>query len=33
MKVLMIGAHQDDNEFRCGGTAYKLVQRVTRYAF
>ena len=27
MKVLMIGAHQDDNEFRCGGTAYKLVQK------
>ena len=27
MKVLMIGAHQDDNEFRCGGIAYKLVQK------
>ena len=27
MKVLMIGAHQDDNEFRCGGLAYKLVRR------
>ena len=27
MKVLMIGAHQDDNEFRCGGLAYKLVQK------
>lgn len=26
MKILMIGAHQDDNEFRCGGTAYKLTQ-------
>ena len=24
MKILMIGAHQDDNEFRCGGLAYKL---------
>ena len=24
MKILMIGAHQDDNEFRCGGFAYKL---------
>lgn len=24
MKILMIGAHQDDNEFRCGGTAVKL---------
>lgn len=27
MKVLMIGAHQDDNEFRCGGFAHKLVQK------
>ncbi len=27
MKILMIGAHQDDNEFRCGGTAYKLTQK------
>ncbi|MBE6678146.1 MAG: PIG-L family deacetylase [Ruminococcaceae bacterium] len=26
MKILMIGAHQDDAEFRCGGTAYKLAQ-------
>ena len=26
MKVLMIGAHQDDNEFRCGGLAHKLVK-------
>lgn len=24
MKVLMIGAHQDDNEFRCGGITAKL---------
>lgn len=24
MKVLMIGAHQDDNEFRCGGITPKL---------
>ncbi len=24
MKVLMIGAHQDDNEFRCGGITSKL---------
>lgn len=27
MKILMIGAHQDDNEFRCGGLAYKMVQK------
>lgn len=27
MKILMIGAHQDDNEFRCGGIAYKYVQK------
>ena len=27
MKVLMIGAHQDDNEFRCGGLAHKLVKQ------
>lgn len=26
MKVLMIGAHQDDNEFMGGGLAYKLTQ-------
>lgn len=26
MKILMIGAHQDDNEFRCGGFAHKLVK-------
>ncbi|MBQ7386870.1 MAG: PIG-L family deacetylase [Clostridia bacterium] len=26
MKILMIGAHQDDNEFRCGALAYKYVQ-------
>lgn len=26
MKVLMIGAHQDDNEFRCGGLACKLIK-------
>lgn len=26
-KFLMIGAHQDDNEFRCGGLAAKLVER------
>lgn len=27
MKVLMIGAHQDDNEINCGGLALKLVER------
>ena len=27
IKVLMIGAHQDDNEFRCGGFAHKLVKK------
>ena len=27
MKVLMIGAHQDDNEFRCGGITAKLVAK------
>ena len=27
MRILMIGAHQDDNEFRCGGLAYKLVKK------
>ncbi len=26
MKILMIGAHQDDNEFRCGGLAQKYVK-------
>lgn len=26
MRVLMIGAHQDDNEFRCGGLASRLVK-------
>lgn len=26
MKILMIGAHQDDNEFRCGGLAHKFVK-------
>lgn len=26
MKLLAIGAHQDDNEFRVGGLAHKLVQ-------
>ena len=26
MKFLMIGAHQDDNEFRCGGLAHKYVK-------
>ncbi len=25
MKILMIGAHQDDNEFRCGGIAKKYI--------
>ncbi len=27
MKILMIGAHQDDNEFRCGGLAHKYVKQ------
>lgn len=27
MKILMIGAHQDDNEFRCGGITAKLVAK------
>ena len=26
MKILMIGAHQDDNEFCCGGLAHKYVK-------
>lgn len=26
MKILMIGAHQDDNEFRCGALAHKYVK-------
>jgi len=26
MKVLMIGAHQDDNEFRCGGLTARLTK-------
>ncbi len=26
MRILMIGAHQDDNEFKCGALAYKYVQ-------
>ena len=26
MRVLMVGAHQDDNEFRSGGLAHKLVK-------
>ncbi len=26
MRVLMIGAHQDDNEFKCGGLASKLIK-------
>ncbi|MBR4016543.1 MAG: PIG-L family deacetylase, partial [Oscillospiraceae bacterium] len=26
MKILAIGAHQDDNEFRVGGMAHKWVQ-------
>ena len=27
MKILMIGAHQDDNEFRCGALAHKFVKK------
>ena len=26
MRVLMVGAHQDDNEFECGGLASKLIK-------
>ena len=26
MKILMIGAHQDDCEFECGGFASKLIK-------
>lgn len=26
MKILMIGAHQDDNEFQCGGLAHKYIK-------
>ena len=29
MKILMIGAHQDDNEFRCGGLAHRLTKNGT----
>ena len=27
MKILMIGAHQDDNEFSCGGLAHRLIKK------
>lgn len=27
LKILMIGAHPDDSDFRCGGTAVKYIQR------
>ncbi len=33
MKVLMIGAHQDDNEFCCGGLAHKLVKQGVEVRF
>jgi len=33
MKVLMIGAHQDDNEFRCGALAHKYVKLGHRVRF
>ena len=26
LKILMIGAHQDDNELRCGGLAHKICE-------
>ncbi len=33
MKILMIGAHQDDNEFRCGGLASRLVKKGHKVTF
>ena len=30
MKILMIGAHQDDNEFCWGGLAHKLLKNDMR---
>ena len=33
MKILMIGAHQDDNEFRCGGLAHKYVKMGYKVTF
>ena len=27
MRILMIGAHMDDNDFRCGGTALKFLEK------
>lgn len=33
MKILMIGAHQDDNEFRCGGIACRLTRMGHRVRF
>lgn len=33
MKILMIGAHQDDNEFRSGGLAHKYVKMGYRVKF
>lgn len=33
MNILMIGAHPDDNDFRCGGTALKYVRQGHRVRF
>ena len=33
MRILMIGAHQDDNEFERGGLASKLLKKDTTFVF